>query len=546
MAIKLRGCSRSPAHIMVPLSWLAMCACNHGRGSEAAGHALLFDGMGAIHHRISLASQEGQKFFDQGLALVYAFNFGEAINSFQRAAELDPNSPMPYWGIALAYAPNYNAWLVGRDHEQAGFDAIQTAVGLAPKAPEPEQAYINALARCFTDEPRPDQAKLAHDYSDAMGEVYRRYPDDPDAAALFAASLMNLNPWHLWKTDGQPGPDTLEILAVLELGLRRWPEHTGLNHFYIHAMEASGNPERALPSAKRLETLAPAAAHLVHMPSHIYLRVGDYAAAVRSNQQAIAADRTYRARETVTQPGVMGYSNHNQHFLAVAAGMDGEFETAFQAAEQIHSHGHSEAMAVMSTLVLLRFARWDDLLATLAPDPKLAGATFFWRLARGCAYASKGRLKEAAEEQNAIEQAFSRLPEGRAFGTYFNDWSTLHALAQDVLSARIAAARGDAAAAIAKWRHAVTIQDGMNFDEVPDWYYPIRESLGAALLRDRRAADAEQVFREDLRRVPRNPRSLFGLSMALAAQQKAHEAEEARQSFESAWKGKEPPRIEDY
>jgi len=502
--------------------------------------------MGAIHHRIATANRDAQRFFDQGLALVYAFNFGEAINSFQRAAELDQDSAMPYWGLALAYGPNYNAWMVSRDHQRAGFDAIQTAVGLAPRAPEPERAYIAALARRFTDAPNPDQSKLAHDYSEAMRELYRRYPDDPDAAALFAASLMNLNPWHLWKTSGQPGQDTEEIVAVLEDALRRWPEHTGVNHFYIHAMEGSSRPERALPSAHRLETLAPMAGHLVHMPSHIYLRTGDYAAAVRSNQQAIVADRNYRRQQPFAPPGVMGYSSHNQHFLAVAASMDGEFETALKAAREIQSHMHNEAMASMSTLVLMRFARWDDVLAEPAPDSKLTGVTFIWRLARGCACAGKGRLKEALDEQAAMEQAFSRLPEGRAFGSFFNDWSALHTLAADTLTARIAAARGDGDMAIAHWRHAVAIEDEMNFDDVPDWYYPIRESLGAALLRNKQTLEAEQVFREDLKRNPRNPRSLFGLCKTLEAQQKAYEADLVRQSFEAAWKGRERPRMEDF
>jgi tetratricopeptide (TPR) repeat protein len=517
-----------------------MCACHHANQSQ------LFDGMGAIHHPIATTNQDAQKFFDQGLAFVYAFNFGEAIRSFQHAAELDPNSAMPYWGIALAYGPNYNAWLVGRDHELAGFDAIQTAVGLAPKAPKQEQAYIEALALSFTDAPVPDQPKLARDYSNAMREVYRRYPDDPDAAALFAASLMNLNPWHLWKIDGEPGPDTPEIVAVLEEALRRWPEHTGVNHFYIHTMEGSGNPERAFASAHRLETLAPAAAHLVHMSSHIYLRAGDYAAAVRSNENAIAADRNFRRLQPVSAPGAMGYSNHNQLFLAVAASMDGEFETALSAAREIQSPMHGEAMAVMSTLVLMRFARWDEVLRLPAPDPKLTAVTFFWRLARGCAFASERKLKEAADEQAAMEQAFLSLPEGRAFGTFFNDWSVLHSLAVDTLSARIAAAGGKADEAISHWRHAVAIEDQMNFDDVPDWYYPIRESLGAALLSSKQAPDAEQVFREDLHRNPRNPRSLFGLYKSLEAQQRAYEADFVRHSFEAAWKGKERPRIEDF
>jgi tetratricopeptide (TPR) repeat protein len=534
------------ARMIIVLSWLVVCACDRS-GGERASRARLLEGMGAIHHPMATKSAEAQKFLDQGLALVYAFNFGEAVNSFQRAAELDPNAAMPYWGLALAHGPNYNAWVVSPDQERAGFDAIQTAVGLEPNAPEPERAYIEALAKCFTDQKEPDLPKLARDYSDAMREVYRRYPDDPDAAALFAASLMNRNPWHLWKPDGQPGPDTKELVAVLEGALRRWPEHTGANHFYVHAMEGSQCPECALPSAHRLETLAPAAGHLVHMPSHIYLRTGDYSAAVRSNQQAIAADQNYQRQQPVAPPGFMGYSNHNQFFLAVAAGMNGDFEAARSAAAAIQSHVHNEAMAAMSTLVLMRFGRWDDILRSPAPDPNLRGVTFFWRLARGCAFAGKCQLKQAADEQAAMEQAFSRLPaHGRAFGTFFNDWATLHTLAADTLNARIEAAGGDRAAAIAHWHDAVAIEDEMNFDDVPDWYYPIRESLGAALLKNNQPAEAERVFRGDLQRNPRNPRSLFGLSKALEAEGNRYAADFVRQQFDAVWKGREQPRVEDF
>jgi len=524
----------------------AICECGRKEHDTAAVQAKLFEGIGAIDHRITISSEEGQKFFDQGLALIYAFNFGEAIRSFQRAAELDPNSPMPYWGIALANGPNYNSWVVGPAREQAGFDAIQSAVGLESKASGPERAYIDALACGFTDDFHPDQARLARDYAHAMREVHRRYPDDPDAEALFAASLMNLNPWHLWTNDGRPGPDTGEVVAVLEAGLRRWPEHTGLNHFYIHAMEGSRDPGRAIGSAHRLETLAPAAGHLVHMPSHIYLRTGDFAAAVRSNQQAIEADRAYRRQQPSPPPGFMAYANHNHYYLAFAASMEGDFETARNAAKDLESHAHNEAMAAMSTLVRMRFGRWDEILSSPSPDSKLTGVIFFWRLARACAYAQKGDVKSADAEQTMMEQAFSRLPKGRAFGTFFNDWSTLHTLASDTLKSRIAAARGDLSAVIASWRHAVSVQDEMDFDELPDWYYPVRESLGAALLRCRQEAEAEQVFREDLKRNPRNPRSLFGLWKALQAQHKENEAEDSRQAFAASWKGKEWPKLEDF
>ncbi|HLK68174.1 MAG TPA: hypothetical protein VKU19_32295 [Bryobacteraceae bacterium] len=532
--------------IALLFSWLATCACHHESAGKTPARAMLFEGMGAVHHPIKTSQPEAQRFFDQGLALVYAFNFGEAINSFRQAAELDPNAAMPYWGLALANGPNYNLWLINHDREQAGFDAIQTAAGLAPDATETEREYIGALSREFSDEAKPDQPALERRYAEAMREIYHRLPDDPDAAALFAASLMNLNPWHLWTIEGKPGADTAEIAGVLEKALQRWPDHTGLNHFYVHLMEGSGQPEKALESAHRLETLAPAAGHLVHMPSHIYMRTGDYAAAVRANQEALAADQNYRRQQPSPPAGAVNYANHNQHFLAVAASMDGDFETALSAAAAVQAHGHSEAMQVMSTLVLMRFGRWEEVLHVPAPDPKMAGVSFFWHWARGCAFARTRRLKEAAAERAAMDQTFTRLPEGRAFGTFFNDWSTLHTLAVETLAARMAAGAEDGEGAIGHWRRAVAVQDEMNFDDVPDWYYPIRESLGAALLARGKAGEAEQVFREDLQRNPKNPRSLFGLWKVLEAGKKAREAEAVRQQFAAVWKGKETPRVEDY
>jgi tetratricopeptide (TPR) repeat protein len=521
--------------------------------------AKLFSGIGSLHHPIATSNPEAQQFFDQGLTLVYAFNFAEAIRSFKRAADLDPKEAMPYWGIALAHGPNYNSRYVGPDDETAAYDAIQTAAKLAASGPEYERDYIETLSKRFTNDRNldPDKYdKLAHDYAAAARELSRRYPDDPDAETLYAESLMVLHPKALWMADGKPNENTLEIMQVLEDTLRKWPEHVGANHLYIHTMEGSPYPERALPSAKRLETLVPGAGHLVHMPAHIYARTGDYAAAVKSNIDAIAVDGEYLSTRAIPNvPYVMGYAEHNVTFLVYAAGMDGEYDTAIKAAKEAEAETHPllaqipyvEGFGVYLIEVPVRFAKWDDVLALPAPDAKYQGLTLFWHYARGCAFAAKGQLDKADEERAALEQTFKQISPGPTFGMLPNDWATTYTLATGALDARIAMARGDAAGAIARWRTIVGVEDRMSYHEPPDWYYPMRESLGAALLRAGQAADAETVFREDLQKNPRNPRSLFGLVKALQTQQKTADADWVQREFVEAWKGDPSAlKIEDF
>jgi tetratricopeptide (TPR) repeat protein len=505
--------------------------------------AKLLPGMGSLHHAIATTSPEAQKFFDQGLTLVYAFNFLEAYHSFQRAAELDPREPMPHWGAALALGPNYNAE-ASPQMKRLAYREISKATELAAGAPQNEKDYVQALAQRYSNAGTADQQQLANDYAAAMRGLSRKYPADPDAATLYAQSLMQLHPWRLWTAEGKPRENTEEIVAVLENVLRRWPEHVGANHLYIHALEASPDPERALPSAKRLETLVPGAGHLVHMPSHIYIHTGDYAAAVKSNEDAAAADRIYlREREIPNYPYVQAYVDHNFYFLVYAAMMDGQFQTAARAAEQLATDaaanpGLSMSQGFMSFrgLVLLRYAGWDAVLKVPTPDPKMLFADFYWHFARGCALAAKGQPEPAETERQAMEETYKQIPAGPEFDISAAGWEALHRLAAQVLDARIATAKHDNARAIEHWRQAVAIQDAEEYSELPEWYYPVRESLGAALLRNGQALEAEEVFRQDLKRNRLNPRSLFGLWKCLEAEKNTAEAQKVHEQFNVAWR----------
>ena len=500
-------------------------------------------GFGNVHHQVKTASPEAQRAFDQGLALDYGFNHGQAIRCFHRAALLDPKMAMAYWGVALASGSNYNM-PVDADREKQAYEAIQKALALSANGPANERAYIQALRKRYTNKPDPDYAALEVAYNHAMRDLYQHYPDDLDAATLFAESGMNLHPWRLWNKDGSPAPGTEEIVSVLESVLRRDPNHLGANHYYIHAVEASSHPELGTPSAQRLAGLAPSSGHLVHMPAHIYIRTGDHEGGVRANADAARADEAYFARVHPQGLYPLMYYTHNLHFLAVEDAFLGRYADARAAAQRTQDNvgPHVTEMPMLDffntlpTLVLVRFHRWQQVLAL--PDPNgLALTEGTWHFARALAYAGVGKIADAKTEQAALQKLAPEMAKVVANPTGPHNAETMPQIMQHWVAARIALAQHQGDAAIGELRQAATLEDTLDYNEPPDWLFPMREPLGGALLEAGKAAEAEQVFREDLRRNPRNPRSIFGLAESLQAQGKSADAAAARRQFQSAWKG---------
>jgi tetratricopeptide (TPR) repeat protein len=526
----------------------SIAAQQHSMPSQpAAKKATLMTGLGDLHHPVSTGNPEAQKFFDQGMRLIYAFNHEEAAGSFQRAAELDPKLAMAYWGIAEAVGPNYNDPADPGRFKQA-HEAIAKASELAGNASPAEKAYIAAMALRFPADPAADHRLAAERYRNAMSDVVKQFPDDLDAATLFAEAGMDLHPWGLWHPDGTPEGGTEDIIAALESVIKRDPNHMGAIHYYIHAVEASPNPERALAAANRLAALAPAAGHLVHMPGHIYIRTGDFEAAVKTNHLAAAADRDYmKANGAAGMYGAMYYS-HNLHFIAACSSMNGNYADARKAAEMLAAHVGPhvkdlpplEGFMTVPIAVEVRFQKWDQILAMPQPETAMQTTTVFWHFARGMALAAKGKVAEAEVEQHIVSEAADKTPPGQIFAMPVNNKAKdVLTIAANVLGAKIALAKHDSANALSMLRRAVAVQDTLKYDEPPDWFYPVRESLGAVLLLDGNAVEAEKVFREDLERNPRNPRSLFGLSEALRAQDRAYDAQFVDKQFQSNWKSAE-------
>ncbi|HEV3469970.1 MAG TPA: hypothetical protein VG148_11660 [Pyrinomonadaceae bacterium] len=543
-----------------PLSLLALlfscglaAAQHHAPAAAEPPPVRLLDGLGEFHLPVTTSVPEAQKFFDQGMILVYGFNHNEAARAFRRAAELDPKMAMAYWGLALALGPNYNQTTIPPERMKAAHEAVQRGLALAAGGPPHERAYLEALSKRFSLDPAADQKKLWADYRDAMAELSRRYPDDAEAATLWADAAMIMNAWRLFDHAGKPAAGTEEVIAALEAVLRRAPEHIGAHHLYIHAVEASPTPERGLLSADRLAALSPAAGHLVHMPAHIYMRTGDYKRAADSNEWAAKADQEYIDRGGLRGIYTAAYYSHNLHFLAAAHSMQGNYAEAMKAARRLEANVSPylkempffESFLPTGTLIAARFGRWDDVLKTPEPPASTPITNALWHWARGMALAGTGKTAEAEAALKTFLSKSQAIPADAGYGQ--NTARAVLKIGEHFLNARLASVRGDRRTAIEELRAAVAAEDALAYDEPPGWYHPLsRESLGGALLLDRQYAAAEAVFREDLRRNRRNGRSLFGLAESLKAQGKTREAELVGREFERAWKNADTKlRVED-
>jgi tetratricopeptide (TPR) repeat protein len=475
------------------------------------------------------------------LNLSYGFNHAESGRSFREAARLDPECAMAYWGQALVLGPNINA-LMPPEEESAAYELVQTAVSKKGNASLREQAYIDALAERYSGKAE-DRATNDRAYAEAMGRVAKAYPEDLDAQALYAEAVMDLNPWAYWTPDGKPKEGTAEVVALLESVMQRDPNHPGALHLYIHLMEPTSTPEKAEAAADRLQTLMPGAGHLVHMPSHIYQRIGRYGDSARANELAIAADEDYITQCRAQGLYPMGYYPHNIHFLWFAASSDGRSQLAIDAARRLSEKVPLDQMkqmpmlagfAVVPYYALTRFGHWDEMLKEPKPPEDSLFMVGMWNYARGLAFLGKGNVADA-EKSLAEVRRVAKDPalDFQLFSP--NTAAQVFSIAPEVLAGEIAAAKKDYEQAVDHLEQAVLLEDSLVYTEPFEWHYPPRQALGAALLEAGRAREAETVYWEDLKRNRDNGWSLFGLMKALEAQNKTAEAAEIRSRFEKAW-----------
>ena len=513
--------------------------------AERAG-APLFDGMGEHHHTITTTDPNVQRYFNQGLIIDFAFNHAESARSFRAAQNLDSTCAMCYWGEALALGPNINVTSNGKvimsdESRIAAHAAIQKAVSLKDNASAKEQDYIDALATRYNGDIATPREPLDSAYVDAMRALHQKYPDDDDAASLFAESMMNTMPWDYWLDPENPKPLTSEVLTALETVLERSPEHPLAIHLYIHAVEASSTPERAEPYADILRDLVPGAGHLVHMPAHIYWRVGRYADASLANEKAAAVDEAYIAACNAQGFYPAAYYPHNIHFLWAASSMEGRSAVAIEAArkvtanvpvEMIEAFPSVEFFHTIPLLALAQFGRWDDILNEPQPRDDFEYSNAIWHYARATAYAKKGDIAQARTEHEAM-LGLMEHEDVKHLDTIYYPASSLLSIADALVQGEIAMTGEQYSLGIAEFEKAVAIQDELPYMEPPFWYYPTRHSLGKALLANDQPAEAEAIYQEDLEQYPRNGWAMFGLIQALEAQGK--DASEITERFEAVW-----------
>ena len=539
---------------MVRLSRPLLCAavplavaCSSTPAPEStAPTAPLYDNLGTYHHAITTDSPDAQKYFDQGLTLSYAFNHAEAIRAFKQALALDPECAMCSWGVAYALGPNINAPIT-EDAAKEAFAAIEQARMNA--VADRERAYIDALAKRYAADPKAERAPLDRAYAEAMREVVKRFPDDLDAATLFAQSLMDTSPWNYWGQDGSPREFTNEVIASLESVLARKDDHAGAIHLYIHAVEASPDPGRAEKYADKLAALVPGAGHIVHMPAHIYLRTGRYDDASMANVDAIKADEAYFAGDAVAGNMLYqaGYYPHNYHFLVTSASLEGRRTDALKAADNVRAKVHTDMMrdpamgGMMQHMHLaplyakVRFSLWDQVLAEPVPADDLRYERAMSHAARGLAHAAQGRVKEAEAERAALAALKDEEGLETAYVSSVNTAASVVAIGYEVLSGEIAAKQKNAAQAAKHYAQAVALEDGLTYMEPPDWPIPVRQLQGAALLELGRLTEAETAFRDDMKKFPENGWSLSGLQKSLERQKKTQEAADVAARLEKAW-----------
>jgi tetratricopeptide (TPR) repeat protein len=510
--------------------------------------APLFDDMGAHQHPITTSDPGAQMYFDQGLVLAFGFNHAESIRSFQAAQQLAPDCAMCFWGEALATGPNINVTSKGKavmsaDERKSAYAALQKALALKANVSQVEQDYIDALATRYNGNPASDRTLLDIAYANSMRDLANKYPEDNDAAALFAEALMNTMPWDYWLDADNPKPATVEVINTLERIMKRQPEHPLALHLYIHAVEASNQPGRAEIAADTLANLVPSSGHLVHMPAHIYWRVGRYRDAVQANVQAAAVDEKYIAQCNAQGFYPALYYPHNIHFLWAASSMMGNSKVAIEAArkvalnvrlEMIEQFPTVEFFKTIPILALTQFGHWDEILATPFPPAKLQYSNAIQHYARGVALVRKNDLMAAQAELEALQPLMDSEVIHTLDGSDYPA-SVLLSIADKLLKGEIALATGKGAKAIGHFTQAVAEQDTLPYTEPPFWYYPTRQSLGQALVQAGEYVSAEQVYRKDLVAYPKNGWSMFGLIQSLEAQGKQEEADKVKLMFEIVW-----------